>query len=174
MEDITHCKKIGNTIHYLSVSLISKNWSIILQPSAGAIIMKLNFIFHAVLCSLLSFPVTLAGPSCCRADITSSAYHDRLLENYIAVWGGDLSLIGTIFHPDVVLYLDRFPSKSGKGSTVTHVTNRTELVAFVERSRGGWKEYRFEPIRSVAADHSIAVRWEMHGILGSNFTLFQT
>lgn len=153
MEDRARCKKVGNTIHYLSVSLISKHWNIILQSSAGAIVMKLNIIFHAALCSLLNLPVALAGPSCCRADITSSAYHDHLLENYIAVWGGNLSLIGTIFHPDVVLYIDRFPSKSGKGSTVNHVTNRTELTAFIERSRGGWKEYRFEPVRSVAADH---------------------
>ncbi|CAI7567245.1 unnamed protein product [Penicillium glandicola] len=136
--------------------------------------MKLNLILNFALCSLLGSSGALAGSSCCGPDITSRAYHARLLDNYIAVWGGNLSLIDTVFHPDVVLFVDSFPSANGNGSTVTHVTNRDEFTAFVERSRTGWKEYYFEPIRTVAADYSIAVRWKMHGILGSNFTLFPT
>ncbi|CRL18414.1 unnamed protein product [Penicillium camemberti] len=136
--------------------------------------MKFNLILNFALYSLLGYSGALAGSSCCGVDITSCSYHERLLENYIAVWGGNLSLIDTVFHPDVVLFADSFPSASGKGSSATHITNRNEFAAFVKRSRTGWKEYYFEPIRTVAADHSIAVRWIMHGVLGSNFTLFPT
>jgi hypothetical protein len=86
--------------------------------------MKLDDLFlHFSVC-LLGVPIAL-GSSCCGTDIiTSRAYHDHLLNSYIAVWGDNLSLIETTLHPDVVLYVDRFPSASGKGSSVTNVTNR--------------------------------------------------
>ncbi|KAJ5118912.1 hypothetical protein N7448_010619 [Penicillium atrosanguineum] len=135
--------------------------------------MKLEHIYVAFY-YLLSLPIAIAGPSCCRDDISSAAYHDHILNNYIAIWAGDSSLIGSTFHSDVVLEIDRFPSASGKGSSIIHVSNRTQMTAFVERSRSGWKEYYFEPISSVAANFSIAVRWRMHGVMGSNFTSFST
>lgn len=90
------------------------------------------------------------------------------------MWAGNMSLIDSVFHSDVELYVDRFPSRTGKGSSETRAKNRKELTSFVTRSRAGWDEYYFEPIRTVAADHTIAARWIMHGILGPNFKTFQT
>lgn len=133
--------------------------------------MRFNLsIYYIALCSMLALPSALAS-SCCRDDITTSAFHERLLKNYLAVWDGDLSLINATFHPDVVLHSDRFPSTTG--STIIQVNNRAQYKAFVERSRSGWESYTFDPIHSVAADHSVAVRWIMNGIIG-NFTLFPT
>ncbi|KAJ5963850.1 uncharacterized protein N7479_003726 [Penicillium vulpinum] len=120
--------------------------------------MKFSLIWNFALYSMLGYSGALAGSLCYGPDITSRAYHD----NYITVWGGSLLLIDTSFHPDVVLFVDSFPSASGNGSSATNVTNRNEFTAFVERSR------------TVAADHSVAVRWIMHGVLGSNFKLFPT
>ncbi|CAI7626210.1 unnamed protein product [Penicillium viridicatum] len=117
--------------------------------------MKFNLILNFVLYSLLGYSGALAGSSCCGPDITSCAYHKRLLENYIAIWGGDLSLIDPVFHPDVVFFADGFLSASGQGSSVTHITNRDEFAAFVRRSRTGWKECYFEPIRTVASRSAI-------------------
>ncbi|KAJ5890134.1 hypothetical protein N7504_010944 [Penicillium tannophilum] len=97
-----------------------------------------------------------------------------MLNQYISVWDGDLSLVKSTFHPDVRLFSDRFPSSTGNGSTLTAVTNRDEFAAFIENARVGWGKYTFDPIRWVSNGHQIAVRWKMEGILGSNFTRFPT
>ncbi|KAJ6001191.1 hypothetical protein N7481_001600 [Penicillium waksmanii] len=137
--------------------------------------MKINSILcKATLCSLFSSFPTAAGFACCRDDITTKEFHDALLHKYTAMWAGNLSLIDDIFHPNVELHVDRFPSRTGKGSTATHVTNRTGLKDFITRSRAGWDEYYFQPIRTVAAEHTIAARWIMHGILGADFKTFPT
>jgi hypothetical protein len=59
------------------------------------------------------------------------------LKDYIAVWGDETSLIEGTFHPDVVLYVDRFPSASGKGSSVTNVTNKRDFTALLSDLRMG-------------------------------------
>lgn len=117
---------------------------------------------------------TSTGESCCRSDVTSSSYHRHMLNQYISVWDGDLSLVKSTFHPDVKLFSDRFPSSTGNGSTLTAVTNRDEFAAFIENARVGWEKYTFDPIRWVSNGHQIVVRWKMEGILGSNFTRFPT
>jgi hypothetical protein len=94
-------------------------------------VMNLNGLCHVSLC-LLGVPAALGSP-CCGPDLTSRAYHDYLLKGYIAMGVDNLSLIDTILHPDVVLYVYRFPPASGKGSSVAYVTSRKEFIAFVER-----------------------------------------
>ncbi|KAJ5692001.1 hypothetical protein N7462_001424 [Penicillium macrosclerotiorum] len=136
--------------------------------------MQLKTAFLSFALSLLAVPSTLASQCSCRDDITTKVYHQHILNNYLAVWGGKFSLINTTFHPDMVVFSDRFPSSTGNGSTLTRVTNRDEFTAFVKKSRNGWKEYSFTPIQFVANDDAMAVRWKMNGILGANFTLFPT
>ncbi|KAJ5369296.1 uncharacterized protein N7496_009056 [Penicillium cataractarum] len=115
-----------------------------------------------------------ASSACCRGYAKDGSHQETILSNYLAIWGGDLSLMDTTFHPDVALSSDRFPSSSGNGSDLTVVTNRTQFTAFVEKSRNGWESYTFDPIHSLYDDSSIAVRWKMNGVLGANFTLFPT
>lgn len=112
-------------------------------------------------------------PSCFEPELVSTK-NQRVLDDYLDVWSGNLALAETVFHPDVVLHSDRFPSSTGKGSNLISVTNREQFVAFVQRSRKGWKRYTFTPIRSTGDKDAVAVRWAMHGVIGSNFTLFLT
>ncbi|KAJ5626446.1 hypothetical protein N7528_003873 [Penicillium herquei] len=128
------------------------------------------------LLALLGSSATATEDACssCRHDVTTNSYHEHILNNYLAVWDGDLSLLKSTFHPDVVLYSDRFPSSTGNGSDATVITNREEFAAFVERARNGWDSYTFNPITWVGGGHSVVVRWKMEGVLGSNFTLFET
>ncbi|KAJ5114164.1 hypothetical protein N7456_002698 [Penicillium angulare] len=123
---------------------------------------------------LFTEAASATADSCCKSDIVSSAHHERILNNYLAIWNGDLSLVKSVFHPDVVLFSDRFPSSTGNGSEITGVTNRAEFASFVTRSRTGWASYEFTTIRSVSSGYDIAVRWKMDGVLGKNFTLFPT
>ncbi|KAJ5927866.1 hypothetical protein N7466_006822 [Penicillium verhagenii] len=123
---------------------------------------------------LLTSSASSVGDVCCRGDVTTSSYHQKMLDQYLSVWDGDLSLVKSTFHPDVKLYSDRFPSSTGNGSTLTEITNREQFAAFVEKSRDGWSKYTFDPIRWVSSGHQIVVRWKMEGVLGSNFTLFPT
>jgi hypothetical protein len=128
---------------------------------------KLLFLFSFILVPAFGLP------SCCEPEHDSTK-NQRVLDDYLDIWSGNLTLAETVFHPDVVLHSDRFPSSTGKGSDLISVTNRDEFVAFVQRSRKGWKRYTFTPIRSTGDGESVAVRWAMHGVIGSNFTLFPT
>lgn len=134
----------------------------------------LSTLFTLVISSLVAFSNAHASSACCKGYAKDGRHQETILSNYLAIWGGDLSLMDTTFHPDVVLSSDRFPSSSGNGSDLTVVTNRTQFSAFVQRSRNGWEKYTFEPIHSLYDVNSIAVRWKMNGVLGANFTLFPT
>lgn len=131
------------------------------------IITKVLFLFSFIIAPAIGFP------SCCETELVNTR-NQRVLDDYLDVWSGNLALAETVFHPDVVLHSDRFPSSTGKGSDLISVTNRDEFVAFVQRSRKGWKRYTFTPIRSTGDKDSVAVRWAMHGVIGSNFRLFPT
>lgn len=117
-----------------------------------------------------------SNTSCCQteAQVVNTEFHQRLLANYLSVWGGDLALAETVFHPDVVLHADRFPSSTGKSSDLIRVTNREEFVAFVQKARSGWKKYTFDPIKWTGNEYSLAIRWAMHGVLGSDFKQLPT
>ncbi|KAK1763058.1 hypothetical protein QBC33DRAFT_623268 [Phialemonium atrogriseum] len=71
-------------------------------------------------------------------------YHEHIAANYLNVWNGDLTLLNATFSPGVTLYIDRFPSQTGEGSEPVEVGTSEEFCDFVEQSRSGWEQYRFE------------------------------
>lgn len=99
--------------------------------------------------------------------------HERdfqgLADNYLSLWGGKLSLVDSVIHPKISLIADRLPSSVG--SDVIQVGNIDEYVAFVQKSRDGWKKYNFDVIHMVGNGNQMAIRWKMNGITSANMTL---
>ncbi|KAH7152637.1 hypothetical protein EDB81DRAFT_881604 [Dactylonectria macrodidyma] len=123
--------------------------------------MKLTIVFPGLL-------VASAAPTVARAPSQDRDF-DTLATNYLGIWGGDLSLVESVIHPKITLIADRLPSSVG--SSVISVSNITEYVAFVEKSRAGWAEYNFDIIHSVGKGNQMAIRWKMNGITSANMTL---
>ncbi|KAH6995169.1 hypothetical protein EDB80DRAFT_877044 [Ilyonectria destructans] len=92
-----------------------------------------------------------------------------LADNYLSLWGGELSLVDSVIHPKISLIADRLPSSVG--SDIIQVGNIDEYVAFVQKSRAGWKEYNFDVIHMVGNGNQMAIRWKMNGITSANMTL---
>jgi hypothetical protein len=150
-----------------SISQNLEKLTLLLERHFEMIISKVIFRFSFILAPAVGLP------SCCETGFVNTK-NQRLLDDYVDVWCGNLALVEKVFHPDVVLYSDRFPSSTGKGRNLISFTNRDEFVTFVQRSRKGRKRYTFTPIRSTGDEDSVIVRWAMHGVIGSNFTLFPT
>ncbi|KKK24330.1 hypothetical protein AOCH_002100, partial [Aspergillus ochraceoroseus] len=101
-------------------------------------------------------------------------HHEYILNNYLDIWNGDLSLINSTFSPDLAFHSDRFPSSTGVGSVAIQIPTAQAFRAFVIRSRTGWNQYTFHPYKWAADGLNIAVRWRLEAVMGHNFTLAPT
>ena len=109
----------------------------------------------------------------CSPSRTITAQHrERILDNYIKIWNGDLSLVNETFSSAMTLQIDRFP-KGARGSVALPPTfnSSIDFAAFVERTRSTLREYKIIPQKSVGEGRGIAFRWVMEGVMGDNFTL---
>ena len=118
--------------------------------------------------SVLSLAVAgECGPHC---TITSQ-HREKILDNYVKIWNGDLSLVDETFAPMLTLHIDRFPAGAHGSVTIEPTLNSSTFAAFVERTRSTLREYNIVPLKSVGEGRGIAVRWAMEGVMSDNFTL---
>jgi hypothetical protein len=118
--------------------------------------------------SVLSMAVVgECGPS---RTITNQ-HREKILDNYVKIWNGDLSLVNETFAPILTLQIDRFPAGSHGSVTIGPTLNSSTFAAFVERTRSTLREYSIIPQKWVGEGRGIAVRWVMEGVMGDNFTL---
>jgi hypothetical protein len=113
---------------------------------------------------------TMAEP---HGMTTPYGHLKHVLNNYLSIWNGNLSLLDSTFSPTVTLHADRFPSVNG-GSEAFNITTREEFHAFVLRSRTGWDKYEFKIHAWTGHENHIAVRWKLDAVMGANFTILPT
>ncbi|GJN86138.1 snoaL-like domain-containing protein [Purpureocillium lilacinum] len=92
----------------------------------------------------------------------------RIRDNYLALWGGDLSLADKVVAQDVKLNIDRHPSANGSAPVV--VNDIKAFLEFVKFARAGWETFEFKVIHWVAEGHNIAVRWKAEAIMGKDYS----
>lgn len=66
-----------------------------------------------------------------------------VLDRYLNIWHGDLSLIDSKLAPTLSLYADRFPVANG-GSRPMEIRTAKGFRAFVVRYKIGWEKYEFK------------------------------
>jgi hypothetical protein len=94
--------------------------------------------------SILVLGASLAGTAVARVHARDENHHAKLVDNYIKLWKGDLSLLNETFSPSITFNADRFPSSSGVGSANMVITKREGFGQFVTNARKGFTEYGFE------------------------------
>ena len=110
-------------------------------------------------------------PECRSSKVSSHSHHAHIVNNYLKLWAGDLSLVNQTFDPEITFNADRFPSSSGTGAAPLIITTSEEFGAFVNSSRQGSEKYQFDPIYWLGEGNRVAIRWRLDSIIG-NFTRF--
>ncbi|KAJ4249097.1 hypothetical protein NW762_012431 [Fusarium torreyae] len=101
---------------------------------------------------------------------TTHEYHKKILNQYVDIWGGNISLVNTTFAPEVTLYIDRFPTGSnGSVEIGPYITNPASFAAFVEKTRSGLRQYDISVKKWVGEGYGIAARWAIEIVLGDDF-----
>lgn len=134
------------------------------NPSKPVSDMKLLSTILAIAPSLVA-SVQAQSPSCgCTPNIsyTDSTYHGYILDRYVALWGGNYSLLDTVVSPDVGYYQDQLP-------VYGHVPiyNSSQLLGFIEASRDGWSSFGFVGQYWISEGYKIAFRYTFEGILSN-------
>jgi hypothetical protein len=102
-----------------------------------------------------------------------NAHLSQILNNYLSIWNGNLSLLDATLSPTISFNADRFPSPKG-GSEAFNITTREEFCGFVLRSRTGWDKYEFKVYSWTGHNNHIAVRWKLDAVIGADFTILPT
>lgn len=128
------------------------------------------------LLSLAALPLALAAPAkCCNKQATSRAYHETIMNNYLNVWAGDLSLVNSTFAPALTLHGDRFPTGAhGSVQLAPLVNSSAAFAAFVQSTRSGFNKYEFAVDRWAGDGLNVVIRWILHGVIGHNFHVVPT
>ncbi|KAH8647805.1 hypothetical protein BX600DRAFT_503171 [Xylariales sp. PMI_506] len=116
-------------------------------------------------------PANATGAAAPLPDFNSTAHHAKIVDNYLKLWKGDLSLLNETLSPNIQFNADRFPSSTGVGSDQKIITTREEFGDFVTSSADGFSMYGFEAHYWLGQGKYIAVRWYLDGVIG-NFTKF--
>jgi hypothetical protein len=113
----------------------------------------------------------VANGNCDSIGIITQAHRERMLNNYINIWNGDLSLVNETFEQAVTLQADRFPTGAhGSSQFAPSVNSSTAFGAFVQGTRSSLREYKIIPQYSAGEGRHIAVRWVMQGVMSNHFT----
>ena len=91
----------------------------------------------------------------------------RVKDNYLALWGGDLSLADKVLASNVKLNIDRHPTADGSAPVV--VNSLEEFLGFLKLARAGWETFSFEVLRWAADGQNIAIRWKAEAIMGKDY-----
>ena len=110
-------------------------------------------------------------PECTSSKISSRSHHASIVNNYLKLWKGDLSLVDQTFDPEITFNADRFPSSSGTGSAPLTITTSEEFGAFVNASRQGFEKYGFDAFYWLGEGNRVAIRWHLDSVIG-NYTRF--
>ncbi len=113
-----------------------------------------------------------ANPSSCsNSQFATPEHHQKIADNYLASWNGDLSLVKATFAPKLQFFGDRFPTSDGTGSALLTITSAEEFEAFIRKARAGWEKYEFTRLGWAAQGDWIFQRWTMNGIVGEGFPI---
>ncbi|UNI24808.1 hypothetical protein JDV02_010528 [Purpureocillium takamizusanense] len=127
-------------------------------------------LLYTVLCLVLPLPIlALANPtSRCRKTnkMPSRQELTQTRDDYLTLWGGDLSLADRVLFQDVKLNIDRPPSANGSAPVVAN--DPGAFVNFVKFAHAGWETSEFKVIHWVAEGHNIAIRWKAEAIMGKD------
>jgi hypothetical protein len=103
----------------------------------------------------------------CPDDVPlTPAHHARIVDNYLRLWYGDLSVLNDTFSPHITFHADRFPSPAGTGSEAIELNTSSAFGDFVLSSRKGWERYGFKPTYWLGEQNKIAIRWRLDGVIG--------
>ncbi|KIN05424.1 hypothetical protein OIDMADRAFT_25981 [Oidiodendron maius Zn] len=108
---------------------------------------------------------------CTGSTISSRSHHASIVNKYLKLWKGDLSLVDQTFDPEITFNADRFPSSSGTGSAPLTITTSEEFGAFVNASRQGFEKYGFDAFYWLGEGNRVAIRWHLDSVIG-NYTRF--
>lgn len=110
-----------------------------------------------------------------RAHFTSHSYHETVMNRYLAIWAGDLSLVNSTFAPSLTFSGDRFPTGAhGSAQLAPFITSPGTFAGFVQQTRANFDEYRFSVQRWAGEGVNIAVRWTLEGVVGESFKAVPT
>jgi hypothetical protein len=108
-----------------------------------------------------------------KPKIGTQEHLQDVLNRYLKIWDGDLSLIDSTLAPTLSFYADRFPAANG-GSQPIDIDSAEGFRTFVVRSRTGWEKYEFKIHAWTGNGNQLAVRWRLEAIMGPDFAIVPT
>lgn len=108
-----------------------------------------------------------------KPKIGTQEHLQDVLNRYLKIWHGDISLIDSTLAPTLSLYVDRFPVANGGGRPI-EINTANGFRAFVVRYRIGWEKYEFMIYTWIGNGNLLAVRWRLQAIMGLNFFILLT
>lgn len=135
--------------------------------------MQPNSVLYFVLFVLPTSTTSSPAPSsygsalCPNAVALTPAHHARIVDNYLQLWYGDISVLNDTFSPHITFHGDRFPSSTGTGSEILELNTSSAFGDFVLSSRKGWKRYGFKPTYWLGEQNKVAIRWRLDGVIGN-------
>ena len=133
-----------------------------------------TFSFILTFVTLSSFTMAAPPPHpqgrCCKPEYATNAHHAHIVDNYLKLWYGDLTVLNDTLSPVISFHADRFPSSDGKGSVQIQLNSSEAFGEFVMTSRIGFKTYGFKPYYWLGQGNLVSIRWYLDGVIGPDFS----
>ncbi|KAJ6780102.1 hypothetical protein PWT90_01031 [Aphanocladium album] len=111
----------------------------------------------------------------CPGHFTTPGYHQKIMNDYLAIWAGNLSLVNSTFAPHLTLQGDRFPTGAHGSVQLAPLVNSPEAFSgFVRQTRANFGEYGFRVQRWAGDGANVVFRWTLEGKVGKAFKAVPT
>ncbi|KAK2596248.1 hypothetical protein QQS21_006340 [Conoideocrella luteorostrata] len=122
-----------------------------------------------------ALPSEAVASKCCPGVFKTHEHHARILQNYVDIWAGNLSLIDSTLAPALSLQIDRFPTGShGSVPLAPTINSSAAFSSFVQSTRSNFDKYGFTVQKWAGEDRHISLRWTMEAVLGDKFKAVPT
>jgi hypothetical protein len=112
---------------------------------------------------------------CCSGRFTTHEHHEKILQNYVDIWGGDLSIVNSTLASNLTLQIDRFPTGShGSIQIGPSINSPAAFSSFVQSTRAGFDDYNVFVQKWAGEGNYISLRWTIKAVLGADFKAVPT
>ncbi|KAH8896753.1 hypothetical protein GQ53DRAFT_527111 [Thozetella sp. PMI_491] len=116
----------------------------------------------------------MAAPTS-KLQLTTEDF-DKAIHTYLHIWNGDLTLVDSLFSPNLKLEVDLFPTQTGQGTNdISPLVNTSAAFGgWVQQARSQFETYTFTLNKWAGSGNCVAARWTLHATIGQNFAVLPT
>ncbi|KAH6949649.1 hypothetical protein BKA56DRAFT_682731 [Ilyonectria sp. MPI-CAGE-AT-0026] len=97
----------------------------------------------------------------------------EILDQYVRIWNGDLSLEMATFNADAKMHIDRL--FTGNETVYLPINSSKAIIDFVQLARQGWSKYEFIVLWTAGSEgQNLALRWMLNAVIGPDFNPIET